>query len=518
MGLFNARYTKEEKEEFEKVMLEMIPKGAFMTEIAERLGIGENDVQRLKNKLINERKTSQDKIDKAVEERRDREKIERLLTDPDIQKVKEGLLAGLSHKKISESVRFSRSRIGQLEKILEEAGIVDKKQREIARESRKNEKKEKQNEVEEMEMTPSEYLDKERFVLRLLNIGISTRQIRNITGITLKTFKQMKAELIDEGETSDELIKKAIEERERSSKDIIETYIKQGYNCVEIAEKIPYADSRFVERLAKELKAEGRVTDEDIIAGKAKREAELDEFVKRELENGFICEEIAETEEAKALKLTGVSIRNRMNKLKSSGAITKEDEERFKRARKTMQEAKKTNEFEPYDKKFIILTELGFNSKEIRRVTGISKTYFFKRKKVLEGMGLMKEGKKAENTIALVRKREKMADTRREAIEKMISFDRDIDSSIVNNHIEYAKAMFGLGQVESKDIELISIAIPMEYDLMSLGNINFVIKYFNERDCLKQGVSFINRCLESANDEQDKKRWSVNEYKSYFRE
>lgn len=509
MGLFNARYTEEEKRKFEESMLEMIPEGIYIKEMAERLGIGVSDAHTIKNKLINEGRTSQAKIDKAVEERRNKEKREKLLNDPDIQKVKEGLLAGLSAEKISRTVNFSRSRINQLEKILQEAGIIDKQAIEIAKQNRGKNKQKATSKLEEQEINPEEYLNKKKLILHLLNIGISTKQIRNLTGITLETFRQMKKELIEEGLTSEALIKDAVEKRENEAKDVIEFYIKEGYNLVEIAEKIPYADRVFVGRLLKQLKAEGRVTDEEITAGIEKRENELNSFILGELEKGFISSEIAENEQAKALKLTKVSIRDRINKLKNNGDITQEDEEKFKMARKTMQEGNKKTEILPYDKKIMRLTDLGFSTRKIMQITGLSSWYLFSRKRVLKEMGLIKR----EDTSELVRDREKMADERRKSMVQMITFDKDLDSSIINNHIEYAKAMFELGQIEMRDIDLISTAIPMEYKLMSLDNINFVIKYFNDKDELRKGVNFINKCLETANDDQDKKRRKLLEMK-----
>ena len=213
MGLFNARYTEEEKRKFEESMLEMIPEGIYIKEMAERLGIGVSDAHTIKNKLINEGRTSQAKIDKAVEERRNKEKREKLLNDPDIQKVKEGLLAGLSAEKISRTVNFSRSRINQLEKILQEAGIIDKQAIEIAKQNRGKNKQKATSKLEEQEINPEEYLNKKKLILHLLNIGISTKQIRNLTGITLETFRQMKKELIEEGLTSEALIKDAVEKK-----------------------------------------------------------------------------------------------------------------------------------------------------------------------------------------------------------------------------------------------------------------------------------------------------------------
>lgn len=56
MGILNARYTKEEKEEFARVMLDKLHDGEHIIDIAENLGIANSDAHRIKNKLIEERK------------------------------------------------------------------------------------------------------------------------------------------------------------------------------------------------------------------------------------------------------------------------------------------------------------------------------------------------------------------------------------------------------------------------------------------------------------------------------
>jgi len=134
-------------------------------------------------------------------------------------------------------------------------------------------------------------------------------------------------------------------------------------------------------------------------------------------------------------------------------------------------------------------------------MTGVSEGYVSKIRKKLIANGEITDKDIKEN----VANREPKAEKRKLAIGAMVNFTSDINHAVVNEHIAYVKAKIELGEMETSDMELISKVIPMERELMTLGNINFVIRYFTKANELENAVDFINNCLESAHDYEDEK-------------
>ena len=79
MGVYNAkaRYLEEDYIEFEKIMLEMLPEGAYISEIAEKLGIAPTMAHKIKDKLIADGKITKKAIELAVSRREKREENEK---------------------------------------------------------------------------------------------------------------------------------------------------------------------------------------------------------------------------------------------------------------------------------------------------------------------------------------------------------------------------------------------------------------------------------------------------------
>ena len=157
------------------------------------------------------------------------------------------------------------------------------------------------------------------------------------------------------------------------------------------------------------------------------------------------------------------------------------------------------------------MTELGFKKEEIAIVIGTGEKYVSERRKVFKEQG---RGMDVVRTGEFVRRREERALQRRSSIGAMISFARIVDVDTVKDHIEYIRAKKELGELETSDMNLMRRIVPMDHDLLTLRNINFVVDYLKGEDKLKQAINFINECLDSAHDYKEKKWQEVMRLKS----
>lgn len=285
---------------------------------------------------------------------------------------------------------------------------------------------------------------------RLLNLGIYAIQIQSILRIDNDTYNAILDELKEKIKITQEKIIEARAKRDEESKNIVYDMYVHGYIWRDMVEKIPYSSKSYIEGIMDKLKTEGRITDEV---------AKIAEEAKRKREKAKKEEQTEKSEEPKETK-------------------------------------------EPYQDKILSLFLLGCTGKEIEKITKLSKRYIGKIKKILIENG--------DTTLAEIKQkikdREPNAKKRRRALSGMVTYEKDIDIQTVQDHIEYARIKNDLEELDPKDIDLISMAIPMDHNLMTLSNINFVIKHYNDAECLEFAVDFINRCLESARDSQEKRR------------
>jgi hypothetical protein len=278
---------------------------------------------------------------------------------------------------------------------------------------------------------------------KLLLIGLFTLQIQGILHITNKQFTEILELLeVERGLTKDR-INSARKEREQNNKDSVYQMYLKGYSCMEMSERIPYSNEGYIKRIITGLIADRVITDRE-------------------------------------------------------KKIATEARERRKGEKNNVD---KNNERKPFEEKILGYFQIGFMSKEIQKMTGVSEGYVSKIKKKLIANGEITDKDIKENAA----NREPKAEKRRLAIGAMVNFTSDINHEVVNEHIAYVKAKIELGEMETSDMELISEVIPMERELMTLGNINFVIRYFTKANDLENAVDFINNCLESAHDYEDEK-------------
>lgn len=108
MGQYNQKaiYLEEDYIEFERIMLEMLPKGAYISEIAEKLGIAPTMAHMIKDKLIAEGKTTKKAIELAVRRREKREEDAKKANWEPL--IIAGLKEGKSYATISRDIRTFR--------------------------------------------------------------------------------------------------------------------------------------------------------------------------------------------------------------------------------------------------------------------------------------------------------------------------------------------------------------------------------------------------------------------------
>lgn len=487
MGVFNVRYTEKEKENFKRQMLKMLHEGYYVKEIARELIIADTDAHIMKRKLIEEGKISEDEIKRLATERRRKDNEDR--NAKILDEILEGLRQGKSQAKIAEHLPITTSRVSQLVQELIRIGKITSSEIQSAKEMRKA----KESTIKpEDKGKPIDYESAKRNMLTFLRLGIPTKKMRNILRVDLDTFTKMKEELIKDGLITNEQIKVAIAMREEASQEKVFELAKQGYNYVEIANEIPYSDRAYVSRIANDLKKTGKLTEEEMELARQRRTGEMRQFIVDGLLQGLTCEEISNSEEGKKRGLTRVAVTYYYKKMKDNGTI---DQEAIRQARSEQRKniSEENRKSIPFDNQIITLTELGFTSDQIITITGLSRTYLFKRRKELKQRGIMKDigTSEARETI---NKRDEKAKKRRQKIKRMIYFIEDFDSQVVQREIEYAKAMLELGMSEDINIKLLTKAILMSTELLTLTNVKFIVTYFTRNKKGKEAIQFIDSC------------------------
>lgn len=145
-----------------------------------------------------------------------------------------------------------------------------------------------------------------------------------------------------------------------------------------------------------------------------------------------------------------------------------------------------------YDDRIFKLLELGFSIDEIAEV--IDKDTMYVKSRAIKVM-VQKRLTKKELNKAQVNKI-KLAERRRNKIDKMASFKKDIDVTIIEEHIEYTKANFELGNVKDADVKSMGQAILLDTEFITLSNVQVVVTHYNRQNKPEQTISFLNNCMD----------------------
>lgn len=132
-----VRFTDEEKIEYKAITLNGLKQGQTFTEIANHIGISNSMVSAYKRELVAKGAITEEEIEIAKAERKQREKEE----NPDRKKVLQGLKQGKTYRDISRGVSFSEARVSQVAKELIQEGKIT--QDEIDKAASENDKKAK---------------------------------------------------------------------------------------------------------------------------------------------------------------------------------------------------------------------------------------------------------------------------------------------------------------------------------------------------------------------------------------
>lgn len=452
---------------------------------------------------------TKEEIERKRAERAEREKQEKKQNDPNREKILQGLNEGKTNDEMKEDVTIGAAMIKRIVADLVSSGEITREEIRKKREERKRRletekndeaKNTQSNEESRESISVNEPLKQE--TLTLLLLGISTIQIQDMLHITHNMFEIIVEELTKKGQITLEQIQEARTRRDKESKDIVYELYMLGYTYEEIADKIPCANESYVRNIVNKLKAEGKITKEK--ENIAREEKKVRERIMKGLMKGLTSLEIVDSISNK--ELTKQEVEEYTKRLIDEGTISKKDLQEAREAREAREKNKKEklnqDSEEEYEDEILTLFNLGFDGQTISNITKLSRGYVRKIKNILISKGKTTKEQIKDN----IKNRNKSTRSRRRNINAMIAFEKNIDTNEIQKHIEYTKATIALKKLEPKDMDQISMAIPMDHDLMTLRNINFVIQHYNDTECLEFAVDFINRCLESARDSQEEKR------------
>ena len=534
-----VRFTDEEKIEYKSITLNGLKQGQTFTEIANHIGISNSMVSAYKRELVAKGAITEEEIEIAKAERKQREKEE----NPDRKKVLQGLKQGKTYRDISRGVSFSEARVSQVAKELIQEGKITqdeidkaasendkkaklemrimqlvnegKKYREIEeivgygygtirpiiqkleREGKVKYKKARRNEGRELQTEIDDELIEE--CLKFLLIGLPPESIQKNLNIEVGIFKEVKKRLIADGKITPAIISEKRAEKKAKDKERVYVLLLRGYSHREIMSDLKYVALGYVQELIRSLKAEGRITDKQIEEAKFEsNEREIREYILKGLREGYTQQEIADKDE------TGYLSREKVkwykDKMVAEGLITEEEIRRAREKRETERRIeKRKSTVKEDDVRILKLFELGFPQEKIANAIGASAGYVSNRKQALF---LRKEISRT-RIKNLRGKLETKAEKRREEITKRFREGQDVKIDTVKDHIEYTKAKFDIGEVEEKDIDLLSEVIKITLELITPGNVNLIITYYTREGDFNQAINFVNKCIaECGNSEQ----------------
>lgn len=567
-------YTTKEKQEFEHTTLEKLKEGYSLSEIGDMIGISRWTVKEIKDKLVSDKKITEEEIEQAKAER------EKMRRRPIKNRVLMGLVEGKNKVEISQDVSLTDVMVGKIVKELIEEGEITEEEIERKREERERKEAEKlEDEIlafleqgysyreiapktglahktitkvknkliedgkiteesikqaqkerkrkmrlgeikkEDEEKTTEEELTEElkQMVLELLKKGYKPISIPIKLKIERTLFYQIRDKLMIDGEITEEQIKEAQIEKGKKDRVIILRLLRQGYTQREICERIDEG-KMYVQNRVNQFKREGTITDEDIERWQFENnEKDAKEAVLRGLRQGLTLEEIANSDETEFL--TRDKVKRYKAELIDEGAITEREIKNVrKKTDKVRKRDRKKNRVDVYDARILKLLELGFPQKQIEKALDLSYRYVRYRKETLIlrkeiTQYKIKKAQQSREQVALER-RTNIAEKIREAEEI-----KESDLEEMKIHIEYARAMVKLRKIQQEDIEVLYSAIVVAPELMTLANINVIIRGYIKTNNPNAALRFINECVsECANDKKilEKLEKAREEIKTYI--
>lgn len=329
-----------------------------------------------------------------------------------------------------------------------------------------------------------------RMKLLLFN-GIPVLKIEEVLHINHETYTQALEKLIENGEITEKQIKIRREERANELREFVYTCKIKGYSSEQIARLYLFGSESGVKDVAKKLQQEGILTKKDLELGKIESKARR--FVLKGIKDGLTEEEIASKCKVKELEVE--DIKAYIDELIELGDTSIDKIILARQFREENSGPSLTEKY--YETEIEKLCRLGFNGKQIMKITKLSNGYILK---IRNKLGITVEQSKEWQS-----QKEERANKRRFDISGMTNFTKDIDLQTVQEQIEYLKAEKELHGVRPQDISTIGKIIPMEHSLLTLGNINFVVRGFSDLGKLEEAVSFINECLDAARTYEDTK-------------
>ena len=327
----------------------------------------------------------------------------------------------------------------------------------------------------------------------LLFNGIPTLKIEEVLYIDPETYTQALEILIENREITREQIKMAREERARILEEFVYTCKKKGYSDEQIAKLYTFGSKSSVNDVTKKLKRKGILTKKDLELGEI--EAKTRKFVLRGIKDGLTEEEIAS--KCKIKELAVEDVKSYIDELIELGEISKDAIILARQNKDANSNKGLSKQVEPYEKQIETLYRLGFSGQQITKITKLSDGYV---RKIRNKLGITVEQSKEWQS-----RRKEMANKRKFDISAMVGFSKDIDIKTIQDQVAYLRAEKELHGVRPQDISTIGKVIPMEHRLLTLGNINFVIRCLSDLSKLEEAVSFINECLEAARTYEDTK-------------
>ena len=249
--ILKTNFTEDERYEFQELTLKMIREKKYGYEIAEALGISEQEVSRYKKRLIKANRITQREIDE-YKEQRDREELrKKRLMDPKVGIIKAMLLDGKYDNEIADAVSYHPKTVKRIEdELIEQKQLSTSKIEAARKERQKNEKEAKeQNKPELRGKLKNRYL-------RMLKAGISSHFIAKSLNINKSQMYRARKK----SKISDEEIKNARAKREeKNERKIIELYEVEGLTLEEIIPRFKSETPTYIKRTFQGLKKEGKM-------------------------------------------------------------------------------------------------------------------------------------------------------------------------------------------------------------------------------------------------------------------
>lgn len=145
-----------------------------------------------------------------------------------------------------------------------------------------------------------------------------------------------------------------------------------------------------------------------------------------------------------------------------------------------------------HDERIFNLLSLGFSVGEIATVIDESETFVKHRKIVV----MLQRGLILKDINEAQQNKLKTAGLRRDEIDRMASFNRDVDVKTIENHMEYTRAQLHLGKLEYTDAKTLGKAMLLDVDFITWSNVQIVLTGYTRNNKLEQATNFLGNCID----------------------